>query len=44
MYQALKEFLRFSESEVRSLASLYSGVVCISCFLKQLAEFDFFSH
>ena len=34
--QILKEFLGFAEAEVRSLASLYSGVVCLSFLSKFL--------
>lgn len=36
--QTLNEFLGYAEAEVRSLASLYSSVVCIEFILIELVS------
>ena len=41
--QILKEFLCFAEAEVRSLASLYSGVVCLLLLLLRVAFLQMFT-
>lgn len=42
LFQTSKDFLLFAEAEVRSLASLYSGVVSL-CFEEQLEHLSFYN-